>query len=90
MKKPTRSTQVALALLRRFAPDVCAAIDERAKVIASMRAMSKKITELKAEREQWRQRCFSAERCVSYELKGAFRAAVERHNKEHGNPLWDI
>lgn len=80
-------TRFALWAVRRYCPDVATLIDGKEATLGTMRAMSQKINDLQTSRETWRQRAFSAEKTIN-DLKPYLREAVERHNKEHGHPLW--
>lgn len=62
--------------------------DQRSK---TARALAEKLTKAQKEWNGWRSRALSAERCVSYELRQAMKAACERHDKEHSTTLsWHV
>lgn len=62
--------------------------DQRSK---TARALAEKLTRSNKEWNGWRNRALSAERCVSYELRQALKAACERHDKEHNTTLsWHV
>lgn len=58
--------------------------DQRAQ---TARALAEKLTRSRKEQNEWRSRALSAERCVSYEVREAIKAACERHDKEHSTNL---
>lgn len=83
----TKSGRIAEWFIRKFIPELHPLIEDRAKLFLTMRAMAEKLNALKADNEKWRQRCFSAERVLNYEVRDAMRTAYERHNSEHGHSL---
>lgn len=74
--------------VRRYWPELARVVDEdNGCLLVSMRHMADKLNRLKAEKEEWRQRCFSAERVLNDELRTALREGCKRHNAEHGHSL---
>lgn len=76
--------RIALWVLRRYEPDH---VNDRAKLLASMREMAAKLNEQKAEIKTWRERCFSAEKIVGGKLRDAMRDACKEHNETYGS-IW--
>lgn len=62
--------------------------EQRAK---TARALADNLLDARKDAKEWRERALSAERCVSYEIREAIKAACERHDKEHSTTLsWRI
>ena len=58
--------------------------DQRAK---TARALADNLLDARKSAKTWRDRALSAERCISYEVREAIKAACGRHDKEHGTML---
>jgi hypothetical protein len=76
--------RIALWVLRRYEPDH---VNDRAKLLGSMRDMADKLNRQKVEIKEWRERCFSAERVVGTKLRDAIRDACKEHNDTYGS-MW--
>lgn len=80
-----------LLVLRLVTPQALIALREKEGVMRGISDLAHKLDECRKEKEEWRQRAFSAERVISHELREALRAGLKRHDTEHSTCLgWHI
>lgn len=75
--------RVVIWLARRYTPELVA---ERRELLESAKHLGAKLAHARAEKEEWRQRCFSAENAIS-NAKREIQKELERHDREQGTML---
>ena len=75
--------RVVIWMARRYAPEMVA---ERRELIETAKRLGAKLSNERTEKEEWRQRCFSAENAIS-NAKREIQKELERHDREQGTML---